>query len=145
MRIKQENGETAASTDIRKAVGVEMTFDVVAEGFTLLPHIDVINEEGVCAFVSLDLDPAWRNKKRPKGTYVATAWIPGNFLAEGGFFINAGMVTLQPYKEVQFWEQETVSFHVVDSMEGDSARGDWAKELSGVVRPLLKWETEYSG
>ncbi len=144
MRIKQENGETAASSDIRKPVGVEMTFDVVTEGFTLLPHIDVINEEGVCAFVSLDLDPAWRNKKRPKGTYVATAWIPGNFLAEGGFFINAGMVTLQPYKEVQFWEQETVSFHVVDSMEGDSARGDWAKELSGVVRPLLKWETEFS-
>ena len=144
IRIKREDGELAPSTDIRKSVGIEMTFDVLEEGFTLLPHFDVMNEEGVCAFMTLDLDPTWRKKKRPKGTYVSTAWVPGNLLAEGSFFINAGMVTGEPYKVVQFWEREAVSFQVIDRMEGDSARGDWAKEFGGVVRPLLNWETEFS-
>lgn len=145
MRIKNEEGRLSPSVDIRRPVGIEMTFEVIEEGYSLLPHFDVMTEDGVCAFVTLDLDPAWRGKKRPRGVYTATAWIPGNFLAEGSYFINAGMVTMQPYRLVQFWEQEAVSFQVVDPMEGDSARGDWAKELSGVVRPLLNWETEYSG
>jgi len=34
---------------------------------------------------------------------------------------------------------------VVDNLDGGaSARGDWAKGIPGVVRPLLRWETEYS-
>jgi lipopolysaccharide transport system ATP-binding protein len=144
VRIKLADGQLTSSIDIRKPVGIEMTFDVLEEGFTLLPHFDIMNEEGVCAFMTLDLDPAWRRKKRPKGTYVSTAWVPGNLLAEGSFFINAGLVTGEPYKVVQFWEREAVSFQVIDRMEGDSARGDWAKEFGGVVRPLLTWETDYS-
>ena len=40
---------------------------------------------------------------------------------------------------------EAVSFQVIDRMEGDSARGDWTKELRGVVRPLLQWETKFTG
>lgn len=145
IRIKLEDGQLTSSIDIRKPVGIEMTFDVMEEGFTLLPHFDVMNEEGICAFMTLDLDPEWRGKKRPKGSYVATAWVPGNLLAEGGFFINAGLVTLEPYKVVQFWEREAVSFQVIDRMEGDSARGDWAKDFGGILRPLLKWDTEFSG
>ena len=30
------------------------------------------------------------------------------------------------------------------SLDGDSARGDWAGEMYGVVRPLLKWSTQFS-
>jgi lipopolysaccharide transport system ATP-binding protein len=144
VRIKQADGQLAPAVDIRTPVGIEMTFEVLEEGYSLLPHFDVMNEEGICAFVTLDLDPTWRGKKRPKGTYVATAWVPGNYLAEGSFFINAGMVTVEPHRIMQFWEQEAVSFQVIDRMEGDSARGDWAKELSGVVRPMLNWETDFS-
>jgi lipopolysaccharide transport system ATP-binding protein len=145
VRVKHENGESAASTDIREPVGIEMTFEVLEDGYTLLPHFDLVNEEGICAFTSLDLDPAWRGKARSKGTYVATAWIPGNLLAESGFFVCPGMVTTAPACVSEFWEREAVSFRVVDRMEGDSARGDWAKELDGVVRPLLKWETDFTG
>lgn len=145
VRIKNKNGELIASVDIRKPVGIEMTYEVIKDGHTLLPHFDVNTDDGVEAFVTLDLDPTWRNKPRPKGVYTATAWVPGNLLTEGSYFINAGMVVIRPHQVVQFWEQEAVSFNVVDPMEGDSARGDWAKELSGVVRPLLDWDNDYSG
>jgi lipopolysaccharide transport system ATP-binding protein len=120
-----------------------MAFEVIQDGYKLLPHFKLLNDQGVVAFITVDVDPAWRKKKRPRGTYIATAWIPGNYLAEGSFFINTALLTLEP-DVTQFNEREVISFQVVDSMEGDSARGDWVKNLKGVVRPLLEWETEFS-
>lgn len=143
VRIKDESGKTTASIDIRKTVGFEMTFEVLEDGYALLPHFNLLNDEGVCAFSTLDVSPDWRRKKRPKGRYTATAWVPGNFLSEGGLFVNAAMITTEPQTIRQFFVREAVSFQVVDRMEGDSARGDWAKELKGIVRPLLDWETDY--
>ena len=145
VRVKDENDQTAASVDIRTAVGFEMTFEVIRDGYTLLPHFKLANDQGILAFTTVDVDPKWRKKKRPKGWYTATAWVPGNLLAEGDFFIHAAMTTLEPQTLPQFHEKEAVSFRVVDPMEGDSARGDWAMDLRGLVRPLLRWETEYGG
>ena len=111
----------------------------------MLPQFKLANDQGILAFITVDVDPKWRKKKRPKGWYTATAWVPGNLLAEGDFFIHAAMTTLEPQRLTQFHEKEAVSFRVVDPMEGDSARGDWAIDLRGLVRPLLRWETEYGG
>ena len=144
VRIKDESGQIAASIDIRTPVGFEMTFEVIQDGYVLLPHFKLVNDEGVCVFITLDVDPEWRKKQRPKGTYIATAWVPGNFLSEGSFFVNAALLTLEP-EIAQFNEHEVVSFQTIDRREGDSARGDWAKNLKGAVRPLLAWETEFSG
>jgi lipopolysaccharide transport system ATP-binding protein len=143
VRIKNEQGETTATADIRKPVGFEMTFDVLKEGYVLLPHFNMLNDEGVCVFSTLDVSPDWRRQKRPVGRYTATAWVPGNYLSEGNFFVNAAMLTTQPLTLRQYFVREAVSFNVVDSMDGDSARGDWAQNVKGVVRPLLNWETEY--
>ena len=32
---------------------------------------------------------------------------------------------------------------VTDSLEGDSARGDWTGHMPGVMRPMLKWTTRH--
>ena len=143
VRIRNEQGTTVDSIDIRKTVGLEMTFEVIQAGYMLLPHFHLVNEDGVTAFTTIDSDSEWRRKRRPKGTYTLTAWIPGNFLSEGNFFVNAAVLTIEP-QTTQFYERDTVGFNVVDSMDGDSARGDWAKNIPGIVRPLLKWETEYT-
>lgn len=57
-------------------------------------------------------------------------------------FIDAGLTTLEPLI-LQFYERQAVVFQVVDSPDRDSARGDWAGGFRGVVRPLLKWNTEF--
>jgi hypothetical protein len=44
---------------------------------------------------------------------------------------------------VRLYERDAIAFQVVDSTDGDSARGDYAGSLPGVVRPLLRWETNY--
>jgi lipopolysaccharide transport system ATP-binding protein len=43
---------------------------------------------------------------------------------------------------VHVHEREAVAFQVVDSLDGDSARGDYAGPMPGVVRPMVPWLTE---
>jgi lipopolysaccharide transport system ATP-binding protein len=91
----------------------------------------------------MDLDPAWRGRPRPKGRWVSTVLIPGNLLAEGTLFVGPGLLSLNTLI-TQFQERDVVAFHVVDSQDGDSARGDWTGKVDGVMRPLLNWNTQFN-
>jgi len=55
-------------------------------------------------------------------------------------FVGVGFETLQP-PAFQFYEHDAVAFHVIDSPDGDSARGDYGGRIDGIVRPLLRWTT----
>ena len=95
-RVKGEDSQTTRSIDIRSAVAFEMTFEVLKSGYILLPHFLLRNDEGVEAFMTIDTDPKWRKKKRPKGIYVSTVWVPGNYLSEGSHYVAVSMVALEP-------------------------------------------------
>ncbi len=71
------------------------------------------------------------------------AWVPGNFLTEGTVFITPAMTTMNPNIQ-QFYERDIIAFQVIDSLDGNSARGEWGGRMGGVVRPLLKWETQFN-
>jgi lipopolysaccharide transport system ATP-binding protein len=120
-----------------------MEYDVLRSGYILLPYYDIYNGEGLSIFSTLDVDPEWRQRPRPKGRWISIVEIPGNLLAEGTHVLAPGLSTLNPPVR-QFQENEALAFHVVDSLEGNSARGDWAGKVDGVIRPLLKWRTEFS-
>jgi lipopolysaccharide transport system ATP-binding protein len=142
VRVRTEDGQITDAADIRRPVGVEMEFEVLVPGLVLVPNYHFYNEEGVYVFHSSDQDPAWDRRARPLGRYKSTAWIPGNLLAEGTMIVGVALTTPTPL-EVHFYERDVVAFQVIDSMDGDSARGDYAGRIPGVVRPLLQWETEY--
>jgi homopolymeric O-antigen transport system ATP-binding protein len=142
VRVCAEDGQTIDAVDIRRPVGIEMQFDVLTPGHVLTPNYHFINEEGSYAFVASDLDPNWRRKPRPVGTYTSVAWIPGNLLSEGTLIVGAAVTTMDPVR-THFFERDAVAFQVIDSMEGDSARGDYAGPLPGAVRPLLEWKTSF--
>lgn len=112
-------------------------------GHVLLPHFGLRNQMGQSIFVTVDQDSTWRKRSRPAGSYVSTVWIPGNLLAEGMTYVNCHLLDLNSDK-LQFHERSVVAFLVSDSLDGDSARGDYSKNMPGVVRPLLEWTTEYS-
>lgn len=143
VRVKNESGQVSNTIDIRRPVSIEMEYDVLKSGYVLLPHFQFYNEEGLEVFSSDDLDPTWRRRSRPKGRWVSTAWIQGNFLSEGTLFVAAGIHTMDPIV-LQCSERDAVAFQVIDSMDGDSARGDWPAHFGGVVRPLLNWITQFS-
>jgi lipopolysaccharide transport system ATP-binding protein len=141
--VRNEDGQVSETFDIRKPISFEMEFEVLEEGHILLPHFSLSNDFGECAFISVDLDPAWRKRARPVGSYISKALIPGNFLSEGLMCINCHCLTLDP-DTIQFSERKVIAFHVSDSIDGDSARGDYARKMPGVVRPMLDWTTRYS-
>jgi len=142
VRITDDSGTTVDTVDIRRRVGIEMVFDVLAPGHVLTPSCEVFNESGLCLFVAHDLDPAWRCRPRPVGTFTSTAWLPGNLLAEGSLQGSVRVFSKNPYV-VHFRHDGAVAFHVVDSPDGDTARGDWDGPFPGVVRPLLSWTTAF--
>jgi lipopolysaccharide transport system ATP-binding protein len=140
VRVRTKDDEVTDKFDIRKPVGLEMEYEVLKPGYKLMVSLELHNEEGICVLDSIECDPAWRGRVRPVGHYRSTAWIPGNYLAEGTFFLSVFVESLDPHTR-QFKELQIVAFSVVDTCEGDSARGDFAGRLRGVVRPLLDWST----
>lgn len=141
-RVCLKNGQVKEAIDIRQSVGIEMEYEVLKPGYVLLPNYHFFNEEGVYVFMAIDSDPEWRRQPRPAGRYVSTAWIPGNFLSEGSMIVGVAITTITS-KTLHFYERDAVSFQVVDSFDGDSARGDEGGHIPGVVRPLLRWTTRF--
>jgi lipopolysaccharide transport system ATP-binding protein len=121
---------------------VEIEFDVFKEGHVMVPSVHLMNEEGVNLFIALGQDPKPPRRPRLPGRHRSTAWIPGNFLAEGNVIVSVGMSSLNP-TVIHFHERDVAMFHVQDSLDGDSARGDYAGPLLGVVRPMLRWTNEH--
>jgi len=142
VRVINEKGQVTDAIDIRNPVGIEMEFDVYKPGYVMIPNYHFFNEEGVYVFVVHDQNPQWNRHPREIGHYFSTVWIPGNFLSEGTMIVGAAMSTFQPLSG-HFYEREAVAFQVVDSMDGNSARGDYAGPMPGVVRPLLRWDTRF--
>ena len=142
VRARRFDGTTSEAFDIRQPIGIDVMFDVLEDGKDLTPNIHVFDRQGVNIFISHDIDPNWRQRSRPVGRYISTVWIPGNFLAEGTFIVGAAITTMVPIN-VRLYARDAVAFQVIDSTDGDTARGDYAGSLPGIVRPMLRWETSY--
>ena len=115
---------------------------MLRQGKPLFPKIKVLDQEGAIAFNAMDTDERWLQPSAP-GSYVATAWIPGNLLNEGSAIVEAAICSIDfPKLEHHAAVYEAVSFEVLDPGEGDSARGQFSGQWRGVVRPLLEWTCE---
>jgi lipopolysaccharide transport system ATP-binding protein len=140
VRVRRDDGEVSDAIDIRSPVAIEMEYEVTEPGHVLVPNLHVRTAEGGYAFVALDQDPQWKRKPRPTGYFASTAWIPGNLLAEGTFIVGAAVTTMDPLR-THLFEPDAVAFQVIDSPDGDTARGDYGGPMPGPVRPMLEWTT----
>jgi lipopolysaccharide transport system ATP-binding protein len=141
VRVRDQCGRVSDALDIRKPINVEMEYTVLEPGNVLSLHFEFHNEAGI-AFGTLDLNPEWRGCPRPAGTYVSRVHIPGNFLTEGTMLVDAWLGNSDPH--IPFCRiPDAVAFQVIDSLDGDTARGDYAGPFPGAVRPILDWSTQY--
>lgn len=143
VRVRTNDGCVSETVDISQPIRIEIEYEVLQSGYVLRIYYHVINEEGIEAFLPLDNDMSWRNKPRPVGRYVSTSVIPGDLLSEGRYFIGPSIGTENPTVR-RLRVNDAVAFHVIDSMDGNGARGDSTGNIPGVVRPLLKWETQFN-
>ena len=120
-RICNQALENVEVLKINEPVFVEMVYEVIKAGQVLVPNLHFYNEEGICVFVTHNLENEWRNKPRDCGIYISRAVVPANFLAEGKIFVGVALTTYNPF-EVHFYEPEIISFMITDSLESDTAR-----------------------
>ena len=142
VRVRNREGETIESSDIRCPVGIEFVYEVLHAGHVILPKLDLYNEQGTHLFTAHDVGSEWRKRARPKGRYKSTAWIPGNFLSEGNLFVHASLVSHLPATALHVNEPNVVTFQIVDNQYQDSARGDYVGPIMGAIRPILNWTTD---
>ena len=143
VRVRSGDGRLAETVDIREPIGLEMEFDVLEPGHVVIPHFSVHNLEGVQLFSVVETGTEWRGRRREPGRYVTIGWIPGNYLADGTIVIGAAVNTVNP-SIMHFYAVDAASVCIIDSFNGDSARGDFPGDLHGVVRPMLKWNTRFT-
>jgi lipopolysaccharide transport system ATP-binding protein len=143
VRVCTETGETTAEADIRRPIGIEMIYDVLRPDQIMTPSFDLFNEQGIHIFAVHDVGAEWRRRARPIGQYASTVWIPGNTLSEGNMLVQASVLSYIPDTVVHTRQPNVVTFQVIDTQEGDSARGDYVGPVPGVVRPLLDWTTSF--
>jgi lipopolysaccharide transport system ATP-binding protein len=142
VRVVDEDRQTVDHIDVRRGVGIEVTFEIVEQKYPFVPAIYLKNERDVAAFLAIDTETAWRNA-RPAGRYVTTAWIPPNLLNEGRMFVTVSLATFTSGSKSikRAVALDVVAFQVVDMGEGGTARGDFVGVWVEPVRPLLKWTT----
>ncbi len=140
VRVRDAAGRVAAALDVRHELLLELEYDVLRAG-RVVPNLHVLTGEGTYAFVASDAAEGGHRRVKQPGRYVSRASIPGNFLAEGTYVVGAALSTMDPVT-VHAWERDAVAFQIIDSAQGDSARGDYGGPMPGVVRPLLVWRTE---
>jgi lipopolysaccharide transport system ATP-binding protein len=141
-RVLEEDGSLLDAADVRRPIGVEITFRVLAGDTPVIPKIKVVDRQGDIAFNAMDTHERWHEPSAP-GVYKATAWIPGNLLNEGLTAVDVELVSLAAPKLLHHaQERNALSFHVQDPGEGDSARGLFTGQVRGVVRPLLDWDAD---
>jgi len=117
---------------------IYMRFEVLKAaqvGTTVILH----NSEGQLIFASIsNHEPNWHGKIRPKGVYRSFCEIPQNFLSAGHYSVSIPF--WEGHYETGLVERDVIQFV---ANEDGFVRGDLPYESQGLVRPLLKWWSEY--
>lgn len=141
VKLWEKSHQAKESVDIRSILRVDIEYDVLKKGVTLVPSIQLSNEQGIIVFSSNDTDKFWNWEQRKVGRYISSTFIPGNFLSEGNYILRVVIASYKPPRK-HISERDLITFYVVDLGEGDTARGDYIGRIDGVVRPWLKWTTK---
>jgi lipopolysaccharide transport system ATP-binding protein len=141
VRVCQADGQVVEEVDMAQPTEIEMVYEVLEPGHVLLPHFALWTGHGQLAFLTFENEPAWRRTPRQTGRYMSKVTIPPNFLNEGMYYVNCNCLIRNPDR-VEFAAHSYIAFYVSESIGDDSARGDYAGPLEGVLRPLLNWTTE---
>ncbi len=141
VRVVSE-GEAKSDIAIDKEITIEIEYWNRKPGAKISTSIHVFDRLGVGVLASANMaaavlkDDGWCGRPYPEGKYLSRCTIPGNFLNEGLYSINA--IVLTDIMNTHACVDEAVSFTVQET-------GDMRKEYSGhwlgVVRPKLDWQT----
>jgi lipopolysaccharide transport system ATP-binding protein len=102
-----------------------------------LPNFHFFDQFGQYIFVSSPLEN--KSLDVASGDYIAECIVPANFLNVGYFSVGVALTFDHKGIHVSFYEQHALNITIVENME-NSRFNNYAGEIPGVIRPLLKWE-----
>ncbi|HLM55418.1 MAG TPA: ABC transporter ATP-binding protein [Pyrinomonadaceae bacterium] len=136
-------GEVTADVDIQKETRVEIEFWNLKPDSRIAVGIHLLDKMGSGVLSSANMHSAnlvrdeWFDRPHPVGLYRTVCTLPGNFLNEGVYYINA--VLLTNVIDIEVIVNEAVSFNVHES---GAMRKEYGGYWLGVVRPKLAWQSE---
>jgi lipopolysaccharide transport system ATP-binding protein len=139
--VHDKEGNSKPAFFVTEQVGISFQYEVLHHDLSFTHGINIYNEQGLNVFDSHDNYTEIRKENREKGTYEATVWIPSNLLTDGYFSVGVALFSQQPF-HIFIHQLHVVSFTVVDEISTQSARGDYAGNYGGLVRPKLEWQAK---
>ena len=125
----------------RDEITVRMRYRILKETEgKCVPNYHFFTSDGSYAFVANANDV----ESMAPGDYLADCRVPGNFLNEGAYFIGVALTTYYDGHayEVEFFDENALTFNVIDHMDYASNRYGYSGPIPGVVRPRLEWHID---
>ena len=138
--VENLEGKIQNSFNFNESFNVCMKYKIFTEQSSIpVPNFHFYFTDGSYAFLS---QPA-SEKAKEKGIYIAKCNIPKFFLNNKTYFVGLAVTTYHEVGyDVNFWEQNALSFIIKDEMNySEINRYNYHSEIPGVVRPLLNWKT----
>ena len=136
VRVLNEQGETSFDMDIAKPINLEMEFWCLQKT-KMTPAFHLYNQLGLLLFFTANLhDEVWAQVQYEPGVYRCSCQLPGNFLNDGTYFVNAYLSSnMRRLPDAR--KEPAVSFRAHDFSAGQDgySAGQWI----GLIRPLLSW------
>ena len=132
-------GEVSNSVRIDEEFSIELVFDVLAPQRRIEPALHFFNERGEFIFV---VAFTMREPVNEVGRFRAVARVPGNVLNDGVHRVSVALSTADPLVRHETLDK-VIGFSVFESANaaiGQVARGRYARNFPGAVRPKLEWE-----
>lgn len=136
VRLMGEDGKPVSVVDVRERLVLRVEYQVNKPGLKFRCTFG-FNTQGIYAFAAMEPTEEVRAEA---GRYFSSIEIPPHLLAEGEYIIGISMFSSSGAKVHYVSLRDAIAFQVYDSMTGPSARGDYAQNFAGVVRPLFQWQ-----
>ncbi len=141
VRAVDGEGRISGQVGSDQPFGIEIEYWNDVEGGILGNTVVLFASDGTCVFSSIDnQDPAVYGKPRRRGIWRSTCWIPGQLLAEGSY--TASILIWGTAYSLLLREEDVVRVQVTDT---GGVRGDYFGASIGILRPLLRWSSQYAG
>ena len=143
VRVLDHRGEVTSTIKLDNDAAIELEYNVFEANMRIEPALHFRNESGEMLFVLAFTDEAYPQAINQPGRYISRVKIPSNLLNTGIHVLSATLVTADPL-ERHISVDNALAFTVYETHSDDdqmSARGRYARDFPGVIRPRLEWQT----
>ena len=140
VRVSPKEEETCDALTTETPLKIEVKYWNLKAGAQLHVSLIVFTSEGVAAFSTDSFDAEWGDTLLDIGLFRSVCYIPGELLNSG--LHRLVVLFVKNKRSVIFSYDTKVAFDILDLKR---RHGAFHGKHEGVVRPRLKWATEYLG